>query len=182
MRIVAQSSSVSSFVSARRRVSSSLPMSISMIVGFVGMMIPATAAGENRHAPRKTAEGTRWRASADPDVRFARNHHSTGSGKTPRSVRRDFRRRGRRRMVASGRRANRTPHRRRLRGLRVARREKHLHLMGRQRLRRRVLRGRPPAELPAGKALVAKPKALPIIDQVSSAPSLTDCETRRPSR
>ena len=132
------------------------------------------------------------RCVADPDVRFARTYHNTGSGKTPRAVCRDSKRcegsaasersGSLGRMVASIRRPNRPPYRRGLRGFGIARREKHLHLMGRQRLGRRVLAGRPPAKSPAGKPLVAKPKTLAVIDQVSSSPSPTGCETRTPSR
>ena len=49
----------SSFASTRRRISSSLSMSSSMIVGFVGMMIPATAARENGHARGKQPKNLR---------------------------------------------------------------------------------------------------------------------------
>jgi hypothetical protein len=56
-----------------------------MIVGFVGMMIPATAVGENCHAPKMHRRNS-MACVADPDFRFARTYHSTGSGKTPRSL------------------------------------------------------------------------------------------------
>jgi hypothetical protein len=60
-------------------------MSNSMIVGVVGMMIPATAARENRRDPVKATKELEGLLS-DRKIRFARTHHSTNAWKTPRSL------------------------------------------------------------------------------------------------
>jgi len=126
-------------------------MSSSMIVGFVGMMIPPTAASENCH-PRKTGE---LNGIAGPDVRSRGRSSTTDGNKTQEQFV----------EVTLDRRPHRSPCRRGLRGFGVARREKHVHLMGRQGLDRYVLAGWPPAELATGKPLVTKPEALTIIDE-----------------
>jgi hypothetical protein len=46
-------------------------MSNSIIVGFVGMMIPATAAGENYLATKGKSRTSSTDRFADPDVRSA---------------------------------------------------------------------------------------------------------------
>ena len=64
------------------------------------------------------------------------------------------------RKVASAGRPDAAPRRRDLHRVGIARRKKNPQLMGRQRLGRRVLAGRPPAEMPARQVACGKAKNL----------------------